>query len=62
MVSKEMLFPDRIYMIYKILSSHFQFPDETENTQSPPANKIGTYNLVVRLVGPGSNKHVWQNN
>ena len=29
---------------------HFQFPDETENTQSPPANKIGKYNLVIKEV------------
>ena len=30
-------FLDRINMIYKILVSHFQFPEETENTQSPSA-------------------------
>jgi hypothetical protein len=32
------IFSDRIYRIYKILISHFQFPEETENTQSPSAN------------------------
>ncbi len=34
-----------------ILVLHFQFPDETENTQSPPANKIGKYNFVIDEVG-----------
>ena len=25
---------------------YFQFPEETENTQSPAANKIGTANIL----------------
>jgi len=38
---------DRIYRIFIL---HFQFPEETENTQSPPTNKIGKYNLVIKKV------------
>ena len=43
-------FLDRIYRINKILIFHFQFPDETENTQSPAANKKGNYNLLLGLI------------
>ena len=39
-----------------ILISHFQFPEETENTQSPAANKIGKYNLVIRVIGLTNSK------
>ena len=28
----------------------FQFPDETENTQSPPANKNGNYTSEINYV------------
>ena len=28
---------------------HFQFPEKTENIQSPPANKNGNHNTVKRL-------------
>jgi hypothetical protein len=31
-----------------ILVFYFQFPDETENTQSPPAKKNGNHNIVIR--------------
>jgi hypothetical protein len=39
-------FLDRIYRIYKILN--FQFPEETENTQSPSANKNGSHNNLKK--------------
>jgi hypothetical protein len=38
-------FLDRIYRIFIL---HFQFPEENENTQSPPANKIGKPKLVIK--------------
>jgi len=44
-------FLDRINRINKILIFHFQFPEETENTQSPSANKIGTHSIIIKQVG-----------
>ncbi len=44
--TSEDIFFDRIYRIIKVLIFYFQFPEETENTQSPAANKIGTFNSL----------------
>jgi len=49
---------DRIYRIFIL---HFQFPEETENTQSPPTNKIGKYNLVIKEVDFSRGKKTSQN-
>jgi hypothetical protein len=39
---------DRINRINKIFILHFQFPEDTENIQSPSANKIGIINTLIR--------------
>ena len=49
---------DRIYRIYIL---NFQFPEETENTQSPPANKIGKYNLVIKETNSSRGEKTSQN-
>jgi hypothetical protein len=46
-----------------ILIYHFQFPEETENTQSPPANKNGNYtNELNKLIQVVMNKYRRINN
>jgi len=35
---------------------HFQFPDETENKQSPPANKNRNYTYKFNLVDLNRNE------
>jgi hypothetical protein len=43
--------PTFLDRINRILIFHFQFPEETENTQSPSANKIGTHSIIIKQVG-----------
>ena len=47
---------DRINRIKQILIFHFQFPEETEKTQSPPANKKGIYIILLWGIKLSSNE------
>ena len=47
--TSEDIFFDRIYRIIKILNYYFQFPEETENTQSPTASRMGALNSLNKI-------------